>query len=93
MGSGYLGAELIGGPAYGDRGSVRRVVLNGSLDQLCLVFSAGVLATAGLLLDDSTRRFISEGVVSAGIAEIPRVADEPLRFRRELAINQSKQGC
>lgn len=92
MGSGYLGAELIGGPAYGDRGSVRRVVLNGALDQLCLVFGAGVFATAGLLLNDSARRFISEGVVSAGITEIARVADDPLRFRRELTVNQSKQG-
>lgn len=92
MGTGHLGAEFIGGPAYGDRGSVRRVVLNGALDELRLVFSAGVLATAGFLLDDSTRCLISEGIMSAVIAEILRVTHDPLRFRGKLAVDQSKQG-
>lgn len=92
MGTGHLGAELIGGPAYGDRGSVRCVVLNGALDELRLVFGAGVLATAGLLLDDSARRLISEGIMSAGIAEILRVTQDLLRLRGKLAVDQSKQG-
>lgn len=90
MGTGHLGTVLIGGPAYGDRGSVWRVVLNRALDELRLVFGAGVLATAGLLLDDSARRLISERIVSAGIAEISRVTHDPLRLRGELAMGQSK---
>lgn len=92
MRAGDLGAEFIGGPAYGDWGSIRRVVLHGALDELRLVFGASIFATASLLLDDSARCFVGEGVVPAGIAEIARIAHDPLRLRGKLAVDQSEQG-
>lgn len=46
----YLGAKFIGGPAHGDRSSIRRVILHGALNELRLVGSASILAAATLSL-------------------------------------------
>lgn len=94
MGANHLGAELVGGPAHGDGGAVRRVVLHGTLDKLRLVLGAGIFATATLLLQYPALRLIRKRIVSASVAEIARIAHNLLRLLevRVLAVDQSEQG-
>lgn len=58
--AGHLGAEFVGGPAHGDRGAIRCVVLHGTLNELCLVGSAGVLAAAALPLEYAALGLVGE---------------------------------
>jgi len=88
----HLSAELVSGPAHGDGGAVRCVVLDGALNKLRLVGGAGILATAAFLLDDATLRLVGEGVVTAGVAEVTRIAHDLLRLLEVLAVDQSAQG-
>lgn len=91
--AGHLGAELVGGPAHGDGGAVRCVVLHGTLDKLCLIRGAGVLATADLTLQYTALRLVSKRIVPASVAEIARVAHDLLRLLEVwvLTVDQSKQ--
>lgn len=92
VGAGHLGAELVGGPAHGDGGAVRRVVLHGALDELRLVGGAGVLAAAALALEYAALGLVGERVVTAGVAEITRVAHGLLRLLEVLAVDEPEKG-
>jgi len=58
--AGHLSAEFVGGPAHGDGGTIGRVVLHGTLYELRLVGSAGVLAAAALPLEYTALGLISK---------------------------------
>lgn len=91
--AGHLGAVLIGGPAHGDRGAVRRVVLHGALNELRLVGGAGVLATAAFPLEYAALGLVREGIVAAGVAEVARLAHDLLGLLEvALAVDQPEQG-
>lgn len=76
MCTGYLCAEFVSCPTDRDRCAIRGIVLNGSLDQLSLRRSAGVLPASRLRLHDTAFGLEVERILTAIVAQISILTED-----------------